>query len=141
MVKKLNIFQIDKVDGQQEGEQAHAKHNPYSNSSSGAQQAGGQQSTLSRHEGNMKEASALNRVSGALDEYIEAGLASLSDLRDQTATLKGTQERLRDVAVKMGLSSGTIRFIEQRTKGARYVFYGGCFLTLVAFFSILRYFG
>jgi hypothetical protein len=121
------------------GRRPHANatpDNPYANSKPDGPVHG-----LTRHEGNLKEASALNRVSGMVDEYIEAGLASLGDLREQTATLKGTQKRLRDVALKMGLSSETIRFIEQRTKGDRYVFYGGCIVTLVAFYFILRYFG
>lgn len=95
----------------------------------------------SRQQGNLREASALNRMGGVLDEYIESGLASLGDLRDQSAALKGTQKRLRDIAVGLGLSGDTIRMIERRTKGDKWVFYGGCIFTLLCFFFILRYFG
>lgn len=107
--------------------------NPYSNIPEREQ--------LSRQQGNMKEATALDRVSGVLDEYIESGLASLGDLRDQNTALKGTQKRLRDIAVGLGLSGDTIRMIERRTKGDRWVFYGGCLFTLLCFYFILRWFG
>lgn len=107
--------------------------NPYSNAYPPEQ--------LSRQQGNLKEASALNRMGGVLDEYIESGLASLGDLRDQSTALKGTQKRLRDIAVGLGLSGDTIRMIERRTKGDKWVFYGGCVFTLFCFYLILKYFG
>ena len=95
----------------------------------------------SRQEGNLKEAGSLHRVSNVLDEYIESGLASLSDIRDQNATMKGTQRKLRDVAVGLGISGDTIRMVERRVKSDKYVFYGGCVITLVCFYFILRWFG
>lgn len=108
--------------------------NPYTNQGQESEQ-------MSRQNGNMQEASALNRMGGVLDDYIESGLASLGDLRDQGQALKGTQKRLRDIAVGLGLSGNTIRMIERRTRGDKWIFYGGCLFTLVCFFFILRWFG
>lgn len=95
----------------------------------------------SRVDGNIRESSALGRISSTLDEYIESGLASLGDIKDQNSSLKGTQKRLRDVAIGLGISGDTIRRVERRIKGDRYVFYGGCVVTLLCFYFILRYFG
>ena len=95
----------------------------------------------SRVDGNLREASALGRIGTTLDEYIESGLASLGDIKDQNSTLKGTQKKLRDVAVGLGFSGDTIRNVERRIKGDRYVFYGGCLVTLICFYLILKYFG
>ncbi|CCG84702.1 protein of unknown function [Taphrina deformans PYCC 5710] len=108
--------------------------NPYAN-------AGQEREQQSRQQGNLNEASALNRMGNTLDEYIESGLASLGDLRDQSTALKGTQKRLRDIAVGLGLSGDTIRLIERRTKGDKWIFYGGCLFTLICFYFILKWFG
>lgn len=96
---------------------------------------------MSREQGNIHESDKLGQVGASIDGFIEVGLVSLADLRDQSSTLKSSQRKLRDVANSMGLSRDTIRFIERRTSGDKVVFYGGCVVTLVLFFLILRYFG
>ncbi|BFZ57082.1 Protein transport protein bos1 [Savitreella phatthalungensis] len=100
-----------------------------------------QREPVSRADGNTRETHALSRVSAALDEYIESGLASLGDLRDQTGALKGAQRKVRDIGVSLGLGGETIRWIERRTSQDRWVFYGGCAFTLFMFFVIYHYLG
>lgn len=114
--------------------------NPYASSAAAAGRER-ERDQVSREQGNVQESAALHRMGGILDEYIESGLASLGDLRDQSTALKGTQRRLRDIAVGLGLSGNTIRLIERRTKGDKWIFYGGCLLTFICFYFILKWFG
>ncbi|MBW0532526.1 hypothetical protein O181_072241, partial [Austropuccinia psidii MF-1] len=83
----------------------------------------------------------LSQTNNTLDAYIAQGQAILGNLGDQRDMLKGTQKRLRSAANVLGLSRETIQFIERRSKGDFIIFGLGVFVTLLAFYYILRFLG
>lgn len=143
--ERSDLFHTVRLDGRSD-----TPENPYAATQrrshewgNGASNGSGGQARerLSRADGNTRESAALGRMASTLDEYIESGLASLADIRDQGSMLKSTQRKVRDVALKLGVSGETIRWVEQRTRSDKWIFYGGCIFTLFCFYLILKYVG
>lgn len=74
---------------------------------------------------------SFDQASNSLDQYIQMGTATLSDLQQQRNLLKGTHRRLLDFANILGLSQSVIRWIDIRNRQDQYIFYFGTILTLL----------
>jgi len=70
---------------------------------------------------------------------IFTGSTTLESLRDQRATLKGTQRRILDVANTLGLSNTTMRLIENRVKQDKFILFGGMALVLTIILVVYIY--
>lgn len=112
------------------GGEAQAGENPF------AQQS---QQSIRRDEGLSRESDVLGRASSQLDEFIEQGRLALGDLAEQNEMLKKTGAGMRKVANTLGISNETIRKIQRRARGDKYIFYGGCLFTFICFILIIRW--
>ncbi len=81
----------------------------------------------------------IDHASTSLDQYIQMGTATLSDLQQQKSLLKGTHRRILDVANVLGLSQSVIRWIDLRNRQDQYVFYLGITITCIIIVWIFYY--
>ena len=74
-----------------------------------------------------------------LDEIINIGRNALVELGEQRAILKSTRTKLLDIANRIGLSQGVIRFIEKRSREDWYIFLVLCIVSLFLMYLIWRW--
>ena len=86
-----------------------------------------------------REGDVLARAGQQLDEFIERGLHSLSDLSDQNKLMRGTQQTLRKAAATLGVSQETISKVERRAREDKWLFYTGFIVLLLLFYFIDRW--
>ncbi|PWN89525.1 hypothetical protein FA10DRAFT_268066 [Acaromyces ingoldii] len=99
-------------------------------------------STGSAREGQaLREHSFIQQTEAQLDSFIAQGREVWSNLTEQRDILKGTQRRLRDVGVTMGLSRDVIGYIERRSTQDNIIFAVGAIFTLICFYYIYKWFG
>ena len=87
-----------------------------------------------------REDEVLSNTSSRLDEIISIGMATISDLRSQKASLKSTHKRLFDATASLGISQSLMNIIGQRSNQERLIFYIGCICTLAVIIFLWRYF-
>jgi Golgi SNAP receptor complex protein 2 len=98
--------------------------------------------TLSAREGHaLREHSFIRQTDSQLDTYIAQGREIWSNLTEQRDILKGTQRKLRDVGVTLGLSRNVIGYIERRSTQDNVLFVVGVVFTLTCFYYIYKWFG
>lgn len=98
---------------------------------------------LSQEEQREAQALSENNFFGSanqtLDDYISRGRDVLSNLGDQREMLKGTQRKLYSVAGTLGISSNTIRMVENRAKQDKWIFWGGVVIFIIFVYFVLRW--
>lgn len=87
-----------------------------------------------------REDEVLSNTSNRLDEFISIGMATISDLRAQKASLKSTQKRLFDATASLGISESLMNIIRQRSDQERLIFYIGCVCTIAVIIILWKYF-
>uniref|UniRef100_A0A183TSX9 GOSR2 n=1 Tax=Schistocephalus solidus TaxID=70667 RepID=A0A183TSX9_SCHSO len=85
------------------------------------------------------EFSRLNTVGRRLDEMLISGSESLSALKEQRNTLKGTQRRVLDLMNTLGLSNAVMRLIQRRSHQDKVLFYVLCAATLILMWGLWRF--
>lgn len=95
-------------------------------------------STGSAREGQaLREHSFIQQTEAQLDSFIAQGREVWSNLTEQRDILKGTQRKLRDVGVTMGLSRDVIGYIERRSTQDNIIFAVGAIFTLICFCELI----
>jgi golgi SNAP receptor complex member 2 len=89
----------------------------------------------------LREHSFIQQTETQLDSFIAQGREVWTNLTEQRDILKGTQRRLRDVGVTLGLSRDVIGYIERRSTQDNILFVFGAIFTLVCFYYIYKWFG
>lgn len=92
--------------------------------------AGGR-SELEDIEMQVEEGSSLNRSSRMLDEYINVGRDTLSNLMSQKERLKGIQRKAFDILNYLGIANNIMKYIERRDFTDRWIVYGGMIVILL----------
>ncbi|PWN43195.1 V-snare-domain-containing protein [Ceraceosorus guamensis] len=98
-------------------------------------------SSRGREDMALREHSFIGNAEAQIDALIAQGRQTWGNLTEQRDVLKGTQKRLRDAALTMGLSRDVISYIERRSTQDNIIFAVGALFTLVAFYFILKWFG
>ncbi|KAK7489217.1 hypothetical protein BaRGS_00019595 [Batillaria attramentaria] len=75
-----------------------------------------------------------------MDELIETGSNILSNLRDQSGTLKGVHRKVLDMANTLGLTGTVMRLIERRTAQDKIILLVGMVITCIIMYLVWRYF-
>ena len=75
-----------------------------------------------------------------MDELIETGSNILSNLRDQSGTLKGVHRKVMDMANTLGLSSTVMRLIERLSAQDKIILVVGMVVTCIIMYLMWRYF-
>lgn len=89
----------------------------------------------------LREHSFIQQTETQLDSFIAQGREVWTNLTEQRDILKGTQRRLRDIGVTLGLSRDVIGYIERRSTQDNVLFVVGAIFTLVCFYYIYKWFG
>lgn len=89
----------------------------------------------------LREHSFIQQTESQLDSFIAQGREVWTNLTEQRDMLKGTQKRLRDVGVTLGLSRDVIGYIERRSTQDNVLFIVGATFTLICFYYIYKWFG
>ncbi|PWN37538.1 uncharacterized protein FA14DRAFT_116981 [Meira miltonrushii] len=89
----------------------------------------------------LREHSFIQQTETQLDSFIAQGKEVWTNLTEQRDILKGTQRRLRDVGVTLGLSRDVIGYIERRSTQDNILFVVGAIFTLICFYYIYKWFG
>ncbi|KAJ2481072.1 protein transport protein bos1 [Coemansia sp. RSA 2131] len=76
-----------------------------------------------------------------LDGYIEQGMSSLQNLREQKGILQSAHRRVLNVDDTLGLSRGVITMINRRTTQDKIILGGGIAVTCILIYFIVHYFG
>lgn len=87
-----------------------------------------------------REDEVLSNTGSRLDEFISIGMATISDLRAQKASLKSTHKRLFDATASLGISQSLMNIIRQRSDQERLIFLIGCALTIIVIVVLWKYF-
>ncbi|QIX01030.1 hypothetical protein AMS68_006547 [Peltaster fructicola] len=87
----------------------------------------------------LREQNFLGSSNQILDDYISRGRDVLSNLGDQREMLKGTQRKLYSVAGTLGISTNTIKMVENRAKQDKWIFWGGVVVFIIFVYFVLRY--
>ncbi|KAJ2358407.1 protein transport protein bos1 [Coemansia erecta] len=82
-----------------------------------------------------------NRSEQMLDGYIEQGMSSLQNLREQRGILRDTQRRILNVDDTLGLSRSVIKMINRRTTQDKIILGGGMAVTCILIYFIVHLFG
>lgn len=75
-----------------------------------------------------------------MDELIETGSNILSNLRDQSGTLKGVHRKVLDMANTLGLTGTVMRLIERRTAQDKIIMVVGMVVTCIIMYVVWKYF-
>lgn len=87
----------------------------------------------------LREQNFFGTANDTLDQYIARGRDVLSNLGDQREMLKGTQRKLYSVAGTLGISTNTIKMVENRARQDKWIFWGGVVIFIVFVWLVLRY--
>lgn len=85
------------------------------------------------------EAQLMHHTESAVDNFIEQGRGFLENMQSQRNMLKGAHRTMLDVGNTLGLSNGTMRWVERRMAEDTYVFLGGTVAVLVTLYIVYRW--
>lgn len=83
---------------------------------------------------------SLNRSSAMINDYLETGKETLSELLSQRDRLKSIQRKVFDILNLLGVSNSIMRVVERRENVDKWIVFGGMFCILALMFVIYYYY-
>lgn len=87
----------------------------------------------------ISEQQFLSKTENAVDDFIAQGRGFLESMQQQRTMLKGAHRKMLDVGNTLGLSNGTMRWVERRMSEDTYIFYGGAAVVLITLYLVYRW--
>lgn len=86
-----------------------------------------------------QESDSLNKSKKMINEYIQTGQETLSELLSQRERLKGVQRKVFDIMNYLGLSNTIMRSVEKRDAIDKWIVIAGILIVLALLYFILFY--